>query len=217
MDIQRLVGDLSSRFKLPFERNNWVYKLLEEHDQKPHRKLDIRSLAIHYLFFSDESLRISFEQAVSRFTENLPFRYQEEQEDPVTISAIHEQMENYQAFGKEENYQFSRNGDDLYVQVQQPEHIKKRNEKNLALNSKYQRWLRMELWSRKVVEENDLEDREVLEEMVKRAKEFQQPNDFTSEESENSYENSRLGSIASVAAAALVIDFEWMKAQNLLQ
>ena len=217
MDIERLVGDMSSRFRLPFKRNDWVYKLLEEHDQKPHRKLDIRSLATHYLFFSDESLRISFEQAVSQFTENLPFRYKEEQENPVTIAAIHKQMENYQAFGKKENYQFFKNSDDLYVQVQQPEHIKKRNEKELALNSEYQRWLHMELWSRKAIEENDIEDREALEEMVKWAKEFQQPNDFISEEPENSYDNSRLGSIASVAAAALVIDFEWMKAQNLLQ
>ncbi|KAM3101051.1 hypothetical protein ACKFKF_09565 [Phormidesmis sp. 146-12] len=217
IDIQRLVDDMSSRFRLPFERNDWVYKLLEEHDQKPHRKLDIRSLATHYLFFSDESLRISFEQAVSQFTENLPFQYREEEQDSVTISAIHKKMENYQAFGKRENYQLFKNGDNLYVQFQQPEHIKKRNEKELAINSEYQRWLRMELWSRKAIEENNIEDREALEEMVKWAKEFQQSNDFTSEESENSYDNSRLGAIASVAAAALVIDFEWMKAQDLLQ
>jgi hypothetical protein len=217
MDIQRLVGDMSGRFRLSFERHDWVYKLLEEHDRKPHRQLDIRSLSTHYLFFSDESLRISFEQAVSQFTKNLPFQYQEEKEDPETISDFHNQMENYQTFGDKENYQFSKNGDDLYVQFQQPEHIKKKNEKELAFNSDYQRWLHMELWSRKAIEENNIEGKEALEVMVKWAKEFQQSNDFISEEPENFHENSRLGAIASVAAAALVIDFEWMKAQDLLQ
>jgi hypothetical protein len=217
MDISRLAGDISHRFRLPFERNDWVYKLLEEHDQKPHRKLDIRSLATHYLFFSDDSLCRAFEQAVVQFTENLPYQYREQQENPTTTAAIYEQIENYQAFGKKENYQFFKNGNDLYVQVQQPEHIKSRNEKELALNSEYQRWLHMELWSRKAIEENKVEDTDDLEEMVRWAKEFQQPNDFVGKALEDSYDNSRLGAIASVAAAALIIDFEWMKAQNLVQ
>ncbi|MGB3492729.1 MAG: hypothetical protein WBA57_08370 [Elainellaceae cyanobacterium] len=218
MDIvDRLVGDMSSRFRLPSERNDWIYKLLEKHDQKPHRKLDIRSIALHYLFSNDGFLRKSFEQAVSQFTENLPFRYQREQKDSAIISAIYEQMENYQAFGNKENYQFFKDSNGLYAQFQQPKHIKIRNEKQLTLSSEYQQWLHMELWSRKVIEENNLEDRDALEEMVKWAKEFQQTNDFISEELENLHHNSRLGAIAGVAAAALVIDFEWMQTQNLLQ
>lgn len=217
MDIDRLRGDSKSRFKLLFERNDWVYKLLDEHDQKPHRKFGIPSLSTYYLFSSEESLRISFEQAVSQFTENLPFRYQEEKEDPIIVSATHNQMENYQAFGKKESYQFFKSGNDLYVQFQEPDYIKKRNEKELTFDAEYQRWLHMELWSLKAIEGNKIEDREALEDMVQWAREFQQPNDFISEEPENSYQNSRLGAVASVAAAALIIDFEWMKAQNLLQ
>lgn len=217
MDINRLVGDMSGRFQLPFEKNDWTYKILEEHDQKPHRKLEVRSLAIYYLFFSDDSLRACFEEAVAQFAKNLPFQYREEQEDTIAVSAIQKQMENYQVFGIRENYRFFKDGDNLYVQVEPPEDIKKRNEEGLAFNSEYQRWLGMEVWSRKAMEEGEAEEITTLEEMVRSAKELQQPNDFVSRELENSYDNTRLGAIAGIAAAILVINFEWVKSQNLLQ
>ncbi len=217
MDIKRLVGDMSGRFKLPFERKDWIYKLLEEHDKKPHRKLEIRSLATYYLFFSDDPLCVLFEEAVAQFTKKLPFEYREEQEDPIAVSTIQKQMEIYQVFGKRENYHFLKDGDNLYVKIEPPENIKKRNEEELAFNSEYQRWLEIELWSCKAMEKNELQEIMNLEEMVRSAKELQQPNDFVSKELENHYDNTRLGAISGVAAAILVVDFEWVKAQNLLQ
>ena len=43
---------------------------------------------MYYVLSSDDSLRVSFEQAVEKFTENLPFRYQEEKSDPNAVAEV---------------------------------------------------------------------------------------------------------------------------------
>ena len=179
MDVRRLPNDLSN---LKFsEEENWIYKYINESNQKPYRKLEIRKLAIYYLFYSNDSLRTEFEEAVAQFSENLPFRYEEDRENGSEIADLQERMENYQVYGKPENYRFRQIGEqECEWWIEPPEEIKQRNEKLLASNYEYQRYLGLSLWARKTIEKGRVDERLTLEEAVKTAQEFQQPDDFSS-------------------------------------
>jgi hypothetical protein len=87
-----------------------IYEARRERDQCPQRTFSLSLLAGHYLF-ADESLRISFEQALGQFSEHLPFLFKEEQEDPAAVTGIKEWTEQIQAMVNRTNYQtYQQNG-----------------------------------------------------------------------------------------------------------
>jgi len=217
MDIDRYVHDRSGRFKFPFERNDWDYTLLGKHDGKPHRQLEIRVLATCYLFFSDHSLSQYFKQAVSEFTEKLPFRYQEQKENLEITSSLYDQIKHYQLWGDRSNYQIFKKGEEEYIQFVMPEYKKNQYKEDILLAADNSKSLHMQLWSSRIIKDNYLEESEMLGEMIELAKKNQRSHDFIIQECDNSYEIERLGAVAGVVAAGLIVNFEWMKAQDLLQ
>jgi hypothetical protein len=223
MDIERLCHDksnsLTSLKLLEFNRHNdWLYEVLERRNKRPQRSREIRkNLAIYYVLSSDDSLRVPFEQAVEKFTENLPFRYEEEKSDPNFVAALQEKMENYQVFGRRENYQPRQVGEQLQIWVEFPEELRKRNQKILAPNVKYQRWLSVYLWAEETIKNRVPQEQMTLEEAVAAAKELEASEDFSETDNEDIRDVTRLQGIAGVAAAILIADFEWARTQNHLE
>lgn len=225
MDVHRLVSESPNLYNFPGD-DNWIYKYIDERNRKPCRKLEIRKLAIYYLFYSDDSLRTQFEEAVTQFFENLPFRYEEERENGSAIADLQQQIEEYQVYGKRENYRFREIGEQkCQWWLEPPENIRLRSEKVLTSYFEYQRWLELSLWARETIEKGRVDERITLEEAVKTAQEFQQPDDFssTSEKGDRDYQNffldnsdTRLQAIAGVAAAILIVDFEWTRTHQLI-
>jgi hypothetical protein len=223
MDIERLCHDksnsLTSLKLLEFNRHNdWLYEVLERRNKRPQRSREIRKdLAIYYVLSSDDSLRVPFEQAVEKFTENLPFRYEEEKSDPNFVAALQEKMENYQVLGRIENYQPRQVGEQLQIWVEFPEELRKRNQKILAPNVKYQRWLSVYLWAEETIKNRVPQEQMTLEEAVAAAKELEASEDFSETDNEDIRDVTRLQGIAGVAAAILIADFEWARTQNHLE
>ncbi|MEH2250004.1 hypothetical protein [Nostoc sp.] len=219
MDIFRLAHESSNLSRFPWEREKLVHKIIEEHNQKPHRQLDIRNLSYYYLFSDDNSLSIPFQESVSKFTDNLPLKYKEEQEDSVTVAALQEKMENYQIWGNRENYRYRRvNKEQLAIWAEPPEDIRKRNEETIAPNLVWQHWVRISMWAIKTIEEGKVAEEMTLEEAVNAVKLLQKPDDFSDKnEIEYYQDNKRLQAIVGVAAAILIADFEWTKAHELIE
>jgi len=223
MDIERLVHDkrnsLTSLKFFEFDRHNdWLYEVLERRNKRPQRSREIRkNLAIYYLLFSDEYLRVTFEQAVEKFTENLPFRYEEQKSDPNTLAALQEDMENYQVFGRIENYRQQQVGEQLQIWVEFPEELRERNQKLLAPNVGWQRGLGVYLWAEQTIKDGKAQEQMTIEEAVAAAKELQTSEDFVETDKENIRGVTRLQAIAGVATAILIADFEWARTQNHLE
>lgn len=222
MDLARLVHDRSNSWRTLKEwewdsSKKLYYDVIERRNKRPQRSREIRQLAMYYVLSDDESLRIPFENAVAQFTENLPFWYQEEAEDPNAIASLLDKMENYQVCGKRENYRQQRNGEYLQIWVERPQEIKQRNEELLASNSAWEHWLGVYLWAEQSIKDAIPQERMTLQEAVVVAKELQTSEDFTDIDKEDVRSITRLQAIAGVAAAILVADFEWAKAQNYLE
>ncbi|MBW4558113.1 MAG: hypothetical protein KME59_19695 [Trichormus sp. ATA11-4-KO1] len=220
MDISRWVNDRSNSWKFVqgFERPSvqWIYELIEERNKRPQRSLEARHLAQLYILANDESLRFPVEEAIAKFTENLPFFYQDETENAEAIAIIRERMENYQAYGNRANYRIKDIGDQQMIWVEPPEDVRKRNEVELNPNSKLQSWLGLCMWAQKTIEQGTAADNMTIEQAVASVKELQQAEDFSLPYENTEQITRRLEAIASVAAAILITDFEWAQTQNLV-
>ena len=219
MDISRCCSDTIGRFKLPFMKREWVYEILKEHDQKQHRKYDIRWLSTIYLFYSDEYLSSEFEQAVQSFAENLPLQRHHDQNDLVVGSQLQDEIQRYKSYGKRENYKFYKVDNKYYVQFNLPEDVQQSSEKDVS-STEYQQQLKMQMWACKFIkgeeeiENSNLED---VIEMIGLAQKLYQPNDFTLDKLESFYDNNRLAAIVIVVAASLISNSKWIIEQNLLE
>jgi len=223
MDIERLFHDKSNSLtslKLwEFDRHNdRLYEVLERRNKRPQRSREIRTnLAIYYVLSSDDSLRVPFEQAVEKFTENLPFRYEEQKSDSNFVAALQDKMENYQVFGRRENYRQGQVGEQLQIWVEFPKELRERNEELLAPNVEWKRWLSLYLWAEETIKDGVPQERMTLEEAVAAVKELQTSEDFAETDNEDIRDVTRLQGIAGVAAAILIVDFEWARTQNHLE
>lgn len=220
MDISRLAGDSTNSwdgFKEWDESKKLYYEILERRNKRPQRSREIRGLAMYYVLSNDDSLRVTFEQAVENFTENLPFRYQEEKLDPNAVAALREKMENYQVFGRRENYRQQQVGEHWHIWVERPEEIRKRNEELLAPNFEWERRLGVYLWAKETIKNGKAQEKMTLEEAVAAAKELQTSEDITQSDQEDISGVTRLQAIAGVAVAILIADFEWARTQNHLK
>lgn len=222
MDISRLAYDSRNSWnafkKWEFNRSNdWLYDVLERRNKKQQRSLDIRGLAMYYVWSNDDSLRVPFEQAVEKFRENIPFRYQEQQDHPHVVAELQEQMNNYQIFGKQENYRYRRVEDRIEFWVEHSEKIRKHNEELFAPNFELQRWLGVYLWAEETINNCKAQESMTLEEAIAAVKELQTSKDFAETDKEDIRSFTRLQAIAGVAAAILIADFEWVRTQNHLE
>ncbi|MCT7963589.1 hypothetical protein NG791_23225 [Laspinema sp. D1] len=222
MDISRQVYDRNNSWNLlkDYESDAHIkmcYSILERRNKRPQRSCEIRKLAVHYLFFSDDSLRVVFEESVENFTKILPFRYEEEKSDPIAEAALREDMENYQIVGRRENYQQWKEGENRYIAMDVPEEIKKRNEELLTPIFKLQRWQSLYLWAEQTINDGRPQERMNLEEAVAAAKELQTSEDLAETDKEDIIGVIRIKAIVGVAAAILVADFDWTRTQNHLE
>lgn len=223
MDISRLAYDSTNSWD-GFKEWEWneskklYYEVLERRNKRPQRSREIRGLAIYYVLSSDEFLRVTFEQAVEQFTENLPFRYQQEKTDPNTVTALREKMENYQVFGRRENYRQQQVGENWHIWVERPEEIRKRNEELLKANIELEFRLGVYLWAEETIKNGKANERMTLEEAVTAAKKLQTSEDFAEMEQEDIHAHAtRFQVIVGVAAAILIADFDWSRTQNHLE
>jgi hypothetical protein len=218
MDVRRVVADLSGSSNFdPFGHHQHIYALQAERDKRPQRSQDVRSLAMYYVLTAEEALRVAFEQAVSRFTEDLPFLYQEEQEIPEAIAYLREEMENFQLWGDRANYRQHQTDNGVQIWVEPPEHIKIRNEAKIARNNVPLRWFGVSMWAQKTMEEGQAANGMTFEEAVAAAQAFQHPGDFSLPYGHGGDpETWRLQAIAGVAAAVLLTSYEWAQERGYL-
>jgi hypothetical protein len=218
MEAPRFAADEQGSFKFdPLGTHRTIYRLQGERDARPQRSLEVRHLAPRYALSDEEALRIPFEQAVGRFTENLPFRYQEERDSSEAVAELRERMEGFQVYGDRDNYRVRQTDEGIQIWVEPPEHIRKRNAEALASINESMRQFGLQMWAQKTIERGESADGMTIEEAVAAARGLQQPQDFaTPYPPYLEAEDTRLQAIAGVAAAVLVTDFEWAQEHDLV-
>lgn len=218
MEIPRFMSDRQGSVSVdPLGTHRTIYKLQDERDERPQRSLEVRHLAFQYVFSEDEALWESFEQAVGRFPENLPFRYQEEQEDPAAVAALRERMENFQVYGKRENYRAQQTDEGMKIWVEPPDHIRQRSAEAQTSASENMRWFSLDMWAQRTIEEGKAWESMTPEAAVAAAQEVQCPDDFLNPvQSSPDMEDVRVQAIAGVAAAVLVAEFQWAQEHDLI-
>jgi hypothetical protein len=78
---------------------------------------------------------------MAKFTENLPFLFEDEKENPATVDSLRERMQAYEALAKPENYRFNRSGGRIEIHFQPPDEMKERDEIELRQANEYLSWM----------------------------------------------------------------------------
>ena len=218
MDIKRFSGDRRKPLDYdPLGRNTVINGLVAERDKRPQRFIEVRHLPIEYLFGKDPALKAQFKQAISRFTERLPFCSVEEQRDPTVVNSLRESMESFQAFGDEANYYYVRGMDGVQIVFKAPQSIQERDAPIVAALAEKGSWFSLDVWAQKTIQEGKVADGMSLSAAVELAKRFQRDDDFsTPHEIDADLNVVRLQGIAGVACAALITDIGWCKKQGLI-
>ena len=217
MDIARYSLDSSQlKYSEDFSLNRHAHHhaAINERNQRPQRKTEIRHLAAHYLFMSSDELREKFKQAVARFSENLPFFTEEEKLNPESVEALRENVELHQTYGEPENRRFYKgeNGH-VYSYFEHPERIKERLTSENQYFNLQSRYLGLWLWSTNSLKENRLFDSMTVDQAYAAAQEFRQKDDFNEPLNLSNFDNRRLEGIIGVAAAILMLGSDWLKQQ----
>lgn len=217
MDIARFTADQQPSFDFdPSGRHKIIYELIAERDKRPQRSFEVRSLVPSYLFNKDKELRTRYREAVSHFTENLPFRTAEEQQNPCIAAALKERMENFQAQGDPANYHLQQQDEGSVIVFHPPRHIEERNATILKKINAQQRWASLDVWAQKTID-GARPEWLTLEAAVELARSFQKSEDFVARAKlDSGLDAVRLQAIAGVACAILVADFEWVRQQQFL-
>lgn len=219
MDIRRYTGDLMGSFGGdPFGRHRHIYELQAKRDKLPQRRMEVRHLGTYYLFGKDKPLAEAFAQAVANFTENLPFVYEEERENPGAIAWLKKEMQFFQSFGNRDNYRFIETERGTEVSVEHPQHLIEQNREELTAMAERNLWIRLNTWAHQSIEAGKAANSMSVEEALVAAQQIQRPDDFLTLYLNHggNVENWRLKAIAGVAAASLSADFERVQAQGQL-
>jgi hypothetical protein len=211
MDIRRYTGDLMGSFGGdPFGRNRYIFELQVKRDKLPQRRMEVRQLGILYLFGGDESLGRAFAEGVARFTDNLPFMYEEMRLDSKAIAWLTKEMQFFQSFGDRNNYHFLKTERGTEVSFQQPQTLIEQNSEELTAMAERNLWIRLNSWAHQSIEAGVAANGLNVEEAISAAQKIQRTDDFYTPylNRGGSVENWRLNAIAGVAAASLSVDFD---------
>ena len=218
MDIARYAADFGTSATYEMGMTRFMYEVVEARFKRPQRKREVRSLAHHYMTSRNEPLQTAFVQAVARFTERLPFAYEDQQDDPAAAASIRENMENFQVYGDIENYRQRRVGDQFEVWVELPEHIKERNQAKLAPTTERQSWFQLKSLTAEVIKAGKLADGMAAVQLIAAARTIHRPEDFSTPfDKDDISETVRLQAIAGAAAAILITSLDWARAEGHFQ
>lgn len=107
-DIQRLVQiDMTSLYSNEigmFDQVAEVVEALRTHNRRPHRRLDLGSLAPLCLFSGEESLKTTYVAAVSSFPDQLPFEIEEERSFSDHVQELKQVAETQASIAQAEKY-----------------------------------------------------------------------------------------------------------------
>ncbi|MEP0857954.1 hypothetical protein [Trichocoleus sp. DQ-U1] len=220
MDISRSTTlDILGTFRFDYlDGNKLMYDILEKRDKKTQRTKDIRSLAVMYMHSTDNNIKSIFQQAVEKFTLNLPFFTKGDQDNPEMIFSLKEDVKKIQIYSDLKNYRQFQAANYVEIIVEPPEEIRKRHESALSFSSEWHRWLKVCLWVERTIEKGSTDESMTLEEAITFVKEFHQLEAVFQEGDEDDIRKyTCLQTIVGAAVAALITDFEWAQNQNLIE
>ena len=206
-DISRFVQD-AGRFRTN-EMGNWhryrmqlnaVHKL----NEYPHRRREVRSLVPYFVFSGDEDLIKRYTAAIRQFPENLPLCYEEEKADEGYLNALREKMT-----------LFSEQGDPAHFKAEPTEngkHIKIWNDPPSLKQEKYRvrqqeqerlnEFVSIVVWAQKALDDGIVGEQIQIDEAVAKAKQWDDPGLFETDEAEAFEEKQRTGAIVGAAFVA---------------
>lgn len=218
-DIRRSVSDMSGENSLiGFERKDKQhYDIVATENKRPSRRLDLRSLAtLCVLRGGDIAAKAS--AAITAFTEDLPFDYEEERESTETVADHKRTAEIWAEVGKAENYQATpmEDGSGVLIQISNPKAQGPDIDAITQRNAQMIEHFTLLNWVHDCFEKNTLGERLSLEKAIENARLLDTSELFEEAHPHVSPGHQRQGAVAGVAAVALrfgqalpVADVEW--------
>jgi hypothetical protein len=219
MDIARMAKDSTSSSAQwdPFGMNAAVDEINLERAKRPQRDRDIRGLSYFFMLGPDESLKESFQKAVSRFPELVPCFFEDERADSVRSQIIRERLQEFALSADEANYVVTEAEGGRTIHIRTPDDARPRSQEMVTAIARQGRLLELNLWAQRVLMGESEPPFPEIENIVREVQELQQSEDFrTAEDWASGPDRYRTEAIAGVAALILVKHLEGAKSSGLL-
>lgn len=102
LDAARVARDQQPPIRISYYEYKLIYDACAERDHRPQRQRALPFLAGYYM--ANDSLKMLFEQSVGRFSQAIPFLFEDEQDDPEFSSSLAGFVKQIQACGESTNY-----------------------------------------------------------------------------------------------------------------
>lgn len=171
MEVARLAADMTPESPLLRVMGyEFTDRVNEQRARRPQRYLDIRALAPMYLFSAPEPVRAAFRSSVSRFTEDPPFYYEEEQSSRDAANHLREQMELLASAADAANYDRIPGDGGTLIQFRPPPGLLKREQDRAKPALDQLQTLELILWARSTLAAGRFPESMTADEALDRAR-----------------------------------------------
>ena len=212
LDMARAEQDRRPPLYIRFYEYQLINEAVAERNQRPQRLRTLPFLAGYYLFFADDPLKTSFEQAVAHFHEHLPFLFEEERDDPELVSALIDWVEQIQACGDHANYRQQQVGGQVQIDFELPPSPSQQDTEQ-SESDEPPAWHSIALWVQQTLQEGKQAEGLTAVEAIAAIREIQ-------EQFQNQHEQEHEPAVSwlahAVAAATLVADLRDVQEHGLI-
>ena len=204
LDMDRAAQDRRPPLLMLYHDYKLIYDARAERDQRPQRQRTLPFLAGYYLFAND-SLKATFEQAVTCFPQHIPFLFEDERDDPASVSHLTEWVEQLQACRDYTNYRQQQVDGQVQMFFDPPPPSQEETERSDS--DEPPKWYAVALWTQQTLREGKQAEGMTAIKAITMVRGLQ-------EDLQKQPVPSRL--ISAVAAVGLVADFQNVQEHGLL-
>jgi len=212
LEVARAEQDRRTPLYILLPEYQLTNEALDERNQRPQRQRTLPFLAGYYLFFADNPLKTSFEQAGAHFSEHLPFLFEEERDNPEFVSELSDWVEHIQVNGDRSNYYQQQVGDQVQIEFEPPP-TPSQQDTEQSESDEPPAWHSIALWVQQTLQEGKQAEGLTAIEAIAAIRGIQ-------EHSQNQLEQENEQVVSwlahAVAAAALLTDFQDVQAHGLI-
>lgn len=205
-DVQRMTWEhMPSNVMGLWFRDEHLLRPVQQRNESPHRKQEIRYLVAYYLITDDAALRSQFMTAVSDFPNRLPFESEEQKHNEEYVAKLRQDMIQAASYAQPENYRWQETSEEgrYYLIYSAPQEIVEQNRELLEKFAKQNQVLRILNWVSSALKKDELSEDITLQEAIKIAEQLDNQDIFEPKDDDDLDDEFTRGTLAGVAAVAV--------------
>jgi hypothetical protein len=205
-DVRRMIWEhRPSNVMGNWFRDKHLLRPVQQRNESPHRKQEIRHLVAYYLITDDAALRSQFMSAVSDFPNRLPFESEEQRHNEEYAAKLRQDMIQAASYAQPENYRWQETLEEgrYYIVYSAPQEIVEQNRELLEKFAEQNQVLRILNWVISALEEDELSEDITLQEAVRIARQLDDQDVFEPKDDDDLNDEFTRGALAGVAAVAV--------------